>query len=553
MNYRTLFFEFLSNYREYRFDTFQLLLFDNNEEDNILKAINDKEQVDIYQVKNAQTFYKKVHFNNLSATVANLLFISNQPTVLEISKVDNDLRKCLDLYTNKSIYDLNCKYLLIYPIYKEEQLLGGFFIYSNYQIIWQIQETKVFKFLKDLEKACCEAHISEIEEKSTTDFWIYKNKGMYLSKDMAKLLDCKQYNTSFDVQGKSLLKKDEFLYLNGLVETYEPIKKQPIKSSIELGNLNLKKYTLIYSRALDNDDIFCHVEKVKCILKKIDGSFGKYNIYHTSSNSITIIFEEEFSKKEINNVFNEIPYIMVRSGFEVKKNVQFLTLVDYLNLSPMEEFNYQYYEFYCSNLILEKREQVLSNYNSSKIQITPLINALNMQLHAYLINDMYDLHNSNKENKLKSIKAISKIVEEYKNYTTYIELSLNDIFNGARVHVAFLNVLKKLAETYKCYFIIDYDANNFYEISKLWDSFSKYVIIKENNNGLVEALTLKDQVEGVYLNSNHYLDLIKNNEKVGLELTDFAIKSFNQVMVKTVQTNITKYNNKKILLFCLGV
>ena len=77
MNYRTLFFEFLSNYREYRFDTFQLLLFDNNEEDNILKVINDKEQVDIYQVKNAQTFYKKVHFNNLSATVANLLFISN--------------------------------------------------------------------------------------------------------------------------------------------------------------------------------------------------------------------------------------------------------------------------------------------------------------------------------------------------------------------------------------------------------------------------------------------------------------------------------------------
>lgn len=553
MNYRTLFLEFLSNYREYRFDTFQLLLFDNNEEDNILKVINNKELVDIYQVKNAQTFYKKVHFNHLSSTVANLLFISNQPTVLEISKVDNDLRKYLDLYTNKSIYDLNCKYLLIYPIYKEQQLLGGFFIYSNYQIIWQIQEGKVFRFLKDLENACCDAHVREIEEKSATNFWIYKNKGLYLSKELAKILKCEQYNTTFDTQGKFLLKKDEFTYLNGVVEIYEPVEEQPVKSLIELVNLKLNKYTLIYTRALDNDDIFSHVEKINGIIKKIDGFFGKYNIFHTSTNSLTIIFEDEISKKQISNFFNEIPYILVRSGFEVKKNIQFLTLVDYLNLSPMEEFNYQYYEYYCSNLLLEKKEQVLSNYNPSKIQITPLINALNMQLSGYLISDMYDLRNSNKENKLKSIKAISKIAEEYKNYPLYIELSLNDILNGTRVHVAFLNILKKLAEIYKCYFIIDYDNNYFYEISKLWDKFSKYVIIKEKENSLVEVLTLKDQIEGVYLNSNHYLDLIKNNDKVGLELTDFAIKSFNQVIVKTAQSNITKYNNKKILLFCLGV
>ena len=51
MNYRTLFFELLSNFREYHFDTFQLLLFDNNEENNILKVINNKE---------VETFLRKI-------------------------------------------------------------------------------------------------------------------------------------------------------------------------------------------------------------------------------------------------------------------------------------------------------------------------------------------------------------------------------------------------------------------------------------------------------------------------------------------------------------
>ena len=62
MNYRTLFFEFLSNYREYHFDTFQLLVFDNNDDENILKVINNKESVDYEKIYNNRfTLLKKAY------------------------------------------------------------------------------------------------------------------------------------------------------------------------------------------------------------------------------------------------------------------------------------------------------------------------------------------------------------------------------------------------------------------------------------------------------------------------------------------------------------
>lgn len=553
MNYRTLFFEFLSNYREYHFDTFQLLVFDNNDDENILKVINNKESVDVYQVKNAQTFYKKVHFNDLSGTVANLLFLSNQPTILEISKVDNDLRKYCDLYNNKPIYDLNCKYLLIYPIYKEDQLLGGFFIYSNYQIIWQIQQHKVFQLLNDLVKANCFRIINEISNQAVTKYWIFKNKGLYISDYLSNTLACKQYNLSFNVQGYSLLKIEEFNYENGIVEVFEPVSKQPIKSIIELSQLKVKNYTLIYTRAQEDEDLGEHVLKIRKIIDKIDGNFGSYNLYHTYSNSITLVFEKEISKKEIYSIFAEVSFIMIRSGNEVKKNIEFSILIDYLNLSPIEEFNYQYFDYYYNNLLLEKKNQILSNYTTSKIQITPLISAITMQISGYYIKDLNDLKNGNKENKLKSIKAIEKIIEEYKNYNIYIELSLLDLMNGSRVHIAYLNVLKKLVENNHCYLIIDYDKTIFYEISKLWNDFIKYIIVKESKTAFIEILTINDRVSGIYLSSEHYLNLISNSEKVGLELTNYSLNCFKQVIVKTEQTNITKYNNKNVLLLCMGV
>ena len=147
MNYRTIFLEFLANYREYHYDCIQLILFENQHNDNILKVMSDANLVDVYQVKGAQVFNKKLTFSSVNNTILNLLFITENPEIIEISKSDDEIKKFQDLYSSKTLYDLNYKYLIIYPIYQNQQLLGGLFIFSNYQLIWQIEESKLNKFI----------------------------------------------------------------------------------------------------------------------------------------------------------------------------------------------------------------------------------------------------------------------------------------------------------------------------------------------------------------------------------------------------------------------
>ncbi|MBR2891618.1 MAG: hypothetical protein IKC22_04475 [Bacilli bacterium] len=549
MNYRTLFLEFLSYYREYHFDSFQLLLFENNQQDNILKVINDKESIDLYQVKNAQTFYKKISFSQLNDTVANLLFITDKPQVLEISKPDNDLKKYLDLYNGKPIYDLNCKYLVIYPIYKEQQLLGGFFVYSNYQIIWQFNENKVFNFLDNLENAQSETIIDDISNKANYPFWIYTNIGNYLSNELAKSLNVPMYNTSFNISGKSLKQIDEFDYCNGKVRVYMPITKEKIKSIIEFQKLKPKSFTIIYCRCADNENLIELSIKINEIIEKIDGKLGAYDIYQTSNNSISIVYFEELTKKEVFDLFNSIPYILIRSHYEVKKQPDFNILCEYLNLSPIEEFNYDYYQYYIQSLLSEKKEQVLSNYTSSKIEMKPVVNAENMSLAGYIIKDLYDLTNALRENKLKSIKAISKLVDEYPNAKVIIDLKVKDILHEDRVHIAYLNVLKKLSSS--CYFLIDFDKEAFYKITQLWDSFKEFCIIKEEDNNFLEILTIANEVKGVCLGSDYYQMLVKDADPAAFEITDFCVKHFAKVLVKVAQNDIIKYNNKNIMMICI--
>ena len=143
MNYRTLMLEFLADYREYHFDIFQLLLFDSNHKDNILKVCSDSNLIDIYQVKSSKVYKKKLSFNEISNSIVNLLFITEEPQALEIARCDNVLKNYQDLFSDKTIFDLNCKYLIIYPIYEAQQLLGAFFVFSNYQIIWKLEEKNV--------------------------------------------------------------------------------------------------------------------------------------------------------------------------------------------------------------------------------------------------------------------------------------------------------------------------------------------------------------------------------------------------------------------------
>ena len=547
MNYRTIFLEFLANYREYHYDCIQLLLFENQHNDNILKVMSDANQVDVYQVKGAQVFNKKLTFSAINNTILNLLFITEKPEIIEISKSDDEIKKFQDLYSSKTLYDLNYKYLIIYPIYQNQQLLGGLFIFSNYQLIWQIEENKLNKFIDELETAKCLDLIEEINKKANNSYWALVNKGIYINTPLAEIIGTKEYHHAFNFKGYSLELLDSIEYLSGKVNVFRYVPKLPIFSLIEFDRLKLSNYTLVYSKVIDEFSCEELVDKISDILDNVDGSLGYYKIYQTDLNSITVVFEKPISKKYIEEFFKTIPYTLIRSGHEISKIVDFQVLREYLNLSPLEEFNSDYFDYYQQKLLLEKKANVQEVYSSSKIKITPFYNSQNMNIEGYLINDLYDLKNASIDVKLKSIKAISKIVKEYKN--VIISVTLDTMFNGQKPYLAYINTLKRLCSDNQLNvkILTNYGKKQILMLKSIWNDIDKYLYFKEESSNFYELLML-DNLNAICLSKELYADLIVHYPNKALELTEFWMKKADKVFVFVKQNDIIKYRNEKILL-----
>ena len=547
MNYRTIFLEFLANYREYHYDCIQLLLFENQHSDNILKVMSDANQVDVYQVKGAQVFNKKLTFSAINNTILNLLFITEKPEIIEISKSDDEIKKFQDLYSSKTLYDLNYKYLIIYPIYQNQQLLGGLFIFSNYQLIWQIDENKLNKFIDELETAKCLDLIEEINKKANNSYWALVNKGIYINTHLAEIIGTKEYHHAFNFKGYSLELLDSIEYLSGKVNVFRYVPKLPIFSLIEFDRLKLSNYTLVYSKVIDEFSYEELVDKISDILDNVDGSLGYYKIYQTDLNSITVVFEKPISKKYIEEFFKTIPYTLIRSGHEISKIVDFQVLREYLNLSPLEEFNSDYFDYYQQKLLLEKKANVQEVYSSSKIKITPFYNSQNMNIKGYLINDLYDLKNASIDVKLKSIKAISKIVKEYKN--VIISVTLDTMFNGQKPYLAYINTLKRLCSDNQLNvkILTNYGKKQILMLKSIWNDIDKYLYFKEESSNFYELLML-DNLNAICLSKELYADLIVHYPNKALELTEFWMKKADKVFVFVKQNDIIKYRNEKILL-----
>ena len=547
MNYRTIFLEFLANYREYHYDCIQLLLFENQHSDNILKVMSDANQVDVYQVKGAQVFNKKLTFSAINNTILNLLFITEKPEIIEISKSDDEIKKFQDLYSSKTLYDLNYKYLIIYPIYQNQQLLGGLFIFSNYQLIWQIEENKLNKFIDELETAKCLDLIEEINKKANNSYWALVNKGIYINTPLAEIIGTKEYHHAFNFKGYSLELLDSIEYLSGKVNIFRYVPKLPIFSLIEFDRLKLSNYTLVYSKVIDEFSYEELVDKISDILDNVDGSLGYYKIYQTDLNSITVVFEKPISKKYIEEFFKTIPYTLIRSGHEISKIVDFQVLREYLNLSPLEEFNSDYFDYYQQKLLMEKKANVQEVYSSSKIKITPFYNSQNMNIEGYLINDLYDLKNASIDVKLKSIKAISKIVKDYKNVV--ISVSLDSMFNGQKPYLAYINILKRLCSDNELNvkILTNYNKKQILLLKTLWNDIEENLYFKEENSNFYELLML-DNLNAICLSKELYADLIVHYPNKALELTEFWMKKADKVFVFVKQNDIIKYRNEKILL-----
>jgi hypothetical protein len=264
-----------------------------------------------------------------------------------------------------------------------------------------------------------------------------------------------------------------------------------------------------------------------------------------------VLFEEVLTKKSIEEHFDNYKYILVRSGNELKTKVDFKMLIEYLNISPIEEFNVQYYNYFCDNYYIEKVKSVVQKTSKSKIKIIPIFDSLNSSKKGYLIKDIGDINLFDKNTKQKSLLSLLKIGNEYKDDQIYLEIPLSYLFEGQKLSLSILNKLHKFVDENKdrCSVITNY-SNLLLKIYAHWPEFNKYLYFYDIPNNLYQSiLSLKDS-NGLFISSSEYREFFSTNNIIASKFIKFILQDSKKILVKVKSTDIIKYQEENLLLVC---
>lgn len=545
MNYRSVFIEFLYEFKEYSFDNFQLLLFEKLNNNDLVNFISPKEEIELYQAKMSQVFNKKVSFTSLKNSVVELLFMSGEVTTYEISSIGS---KYSDLYNSKLLTHSTSKYLTIYPIFKDQNIIGGAFVYSNYQLKWNMSDSKLLKLINDLQASQSDLIETQINETASSEYWILEKDYLYLSDELCSMMNCSK-----------VIKKEELL-MNDFIEDFSMdfygcklivLKKQitsPLFSMISIKNNDYEKFSLIYLRADENEKLEDLYFKTIDVLKNQSLIKSNYKIYQSDTDSITVIFENVLTKNNLEKIFKDFNYIVVRYGNELKSKPDFKELIEYLNICPIEEFNSNYFKFYLENYYRELKESVLNKINTSKISVVPVIKSKGMTKDGVLIKDLGDIRKFSKEMKLKSLNAIFKILPEYSNMNVYLELPMDYFFEDGKLSLSHLNLLKRQL-TNNCMVLTNFNEN-IKKILSQWPEFIKKIIIFDDSDHLYKVINAASNTSGIYFNSDKYNEFFEYNRDNAMQFIEYILKNCNLILVKVKQTDIIRYYDERILLIC---
>lgn len=545
MNYRSVFIEFLYEFKEYSFDNFQLLLFEKLNNNDLVNFVSPKEEIELYQAKMSQVFNKKVSFTSLKNSVVELLFMSGEVTTYEISSIGS---KYSDLYNSKLLTHSTSKYLTIYPIFKDQNIIGGAFVYSNYQLKWNMSDSKLLKLINDLQASQSDLIETQINETASSKYWILEKDYLYLSDELCSTMNCSK-----------VIKKEELL-MSDFIEDFSMdfygcklivLKKQitsPLFSMISIKNNDYEKFSLIYLRADENEKLEDLYFKTIDVLKNQSLIKSNYKIYQSDTDSITVIFEDVLTKNNLEKIFKDFNYIVVRYGNELKSKPDFKELIEYLNICPIEEFNSNYFKFYLENYYRELKESVLNKINTSKISVVPVIKSKGMTKDGVLIKDLGDIRKFSKEMKLKSLNAIFKILPEYSNMNLYLELPMDYFFEDGKLSLSHLNLLKRQL-TNNCMVLTNFNEN-IKKILSQWPEFIKKIIIFDDSDHLYKVINAASNTSGIYFNSDKYNEFFEYNRDNAMQFIEYILKNCNLILVKVKQTDIIRYCDERILLIC---
>ena len=547
MQYRNIFMEFMYEYREYFADCIQLIVLENNKNNDLINYFSEFEEVHVFQSKDIQVFYKKRSFNDIQNTVLELALMDDVPQVHEL----NDINDLVDIYNGETLEKKTSRFVYIKPIINDTSLKAVLVVYSNFPTEWMVNDKKLIKLCDALQLSLSDDLYQDIEKNAKSKYWLLKNDKYYLSKELAKLIGSDQFMTEVDLKGFGLLEIDNIEFSNSTLISYELNKLPKLESRFELSNISFDEYSLLYLESDENELFEEFYERLTILLNQIDGQYGKYHLYQIDNQHIILIYEKVYSKKQIEEQFNQFAYILVRSGNEIKQKVDFKMLIEYLTISPIEPFNYEYYKYFCDNYNASKVKQVLNKTSNSKIKIIPIFDSLNSLKKGYLIKDSANIKLFDKTTKQKSLLSLFKIAEDYKNDVIYLELPLSYLFEDNKLSLSMLNKLHKFIDNNKeRVFIITNYSKLLNKIYSHWPEFNKYLYFYDIPTNLYQSfLSIKDG-NGLYINSLEYREFFNSNNIVAGEFLKFVIQNAKQILINVKKTDIIKYQQDNLLLVC---
>lgn len=547
MNYRNIFIEFLHEFKEYYYNSVQLICLEKNNKQDLVNFLYDLEDISIFQSKGTQVFYKKRSLNNVQNTLVELALTQEGSCVYDL----DELRELNDVFNDEKLTKNLSHFVFVKPFFEEYQIKGVFLVFSDVRTEWMITDNKLNKLSDLLQNTIHEDLSYQIINLCQNKYWALIKDKMYLSDELAVLTKNNIICDKKELKGYALSKTNTFKFLNCDLVVYEINEMKSIKSLYELETKNVNEYSLLYLESNDSETIDAFVDRLKDTLNLIDGSLGGFEIYQIDNDHLVLIFNKIITKKIIEEYFNSFKYILVRSGNELTQKPNFKVLIEYLKLSPIEAFNQEYYKYYFENYNIEKIKHVTNNIGNSKIKITPVFDSLNSNKVGYLIKDVGDIKSFDKNTKQKSILSMFKIVNEYSNEKLFIEMPLGYFFEGQKLSLAILNKVHKLLNEVKERIFIITDYNQLLnKIYVHWPDFNKYLYFYDLPKDLYQTLLSVKYANGLYFNSDEYRKFFTENNIIASEFLKFIQNDSKKILIKVKRSDIIKYQQENLLLVC---
>ena len=131
-------------------------------------------------------------------------------------------------------------------------------------------------------------------------------------------------------------------------------------------------------------------------------------------------------------------------------------------------------------------------------------------------------------------------------------MKITDLFNGEKPFIAYINVLKKICQenSGSCFICVDFDKKLFLDLLAVWPDFLNFVYLSDENSNILDIISMLQTVNGIYLASPNYYNLLQDNCVNAVNFAEFLLKNTNKVLVKVTQNDIIKYHVKNVLLVC---